>query len=87
MKFKIKNRIKSSTYGDLENQTDQIWKFENYAIIYEFDKFHNRFPLPPPLNLLTYIATIFYSLRRRLIKKEILKEYVDHGDKKILGKR
>ncbi len=77
----------SSTYGDLEDHTDEIWKFENYAITYEFDKYHDHFPFPPPFN---FIANIFDFLRVIVgkIKSKNKKKtsFVDSGDKIVIEK-
>ena len=74
--------ILSSTYSVLEMNTDRIWKFQNYALIYEYDKYHNNFPFPPPLNLFTYVYNCIVYMKSS--KSDELK---DDGDNKIIGKK
>ena len=71
----------------MENRTDEIWKFENYAIVYEYDKYHDRFPLPPPFNLITTIMDVYKYFSKRMVKENSnIIELSDLGDKTVIEK-
>ena len=77
----------SSSYGSLEERTDEIWKFENYAIIYEFDKYHDHFPFPPPFNFITNIFDFLRVIVKKIKSKNKKKNsFVDSGDKIVIEK-
>ncbi len=70
----------------MEHRTDEIWKFENYAIVYEYDKYHNRFPLPPPFNLITTVMDVYGFFLNKYIKKKDAQLVNDLGDKAVIEK-
>ena len=38
----------------MHDNADMIWKYQNYILVYEYDK--NKFlPIPPPFNILGYL--------------------------------
>jgi len=72
----------SSTVEKVHDNTDVIWKFQNYILVYEFDRYE-FLPVPPPFNLLGYIILYliklfkgkkhladFTKFNRRLLEKE-----------------
>jgi len=72
----------SSTVEKVHDNTDLIWKFQNYSLVYEYDRYE-FLPVPPPFNLLGYLILYlikvskgknhvadFSKFNRRLLEKE-----------------
>ena len=54
----------SSTYEQVQENADQIWKFNRYKLVYEFV---NVPILPPPLSLLSYMAFYLKSFFKMIV--------------------
>ena len=56
----------SHTFTHLQDNADQIWKFQRFKLVEEYDDF----PIfSPPLNLIVYVvSTVKYLTRRKVIK-------------------
>lgn len=67
--------------------TDRIWKFQSYSLIYEYDKCHDDFPLPPPFNLFIYLINFIVYLVSSTIEKPNEIKLLDYDDIKIIGKK
>ena len=50
--FNSKN--KSNTIDDVQKNANEIWKFQNCSLVLKYDRYSGQFPLPPPLNLISY---------------------------------
>ena len=56
----------SHTFTQLQDQADQIWKFQRFKLVEEYDDYP---VFSPPLNLLVYVVLFVHKLfesRRRL---------------------
>lgn len=52
----------SSTFQDVQENTDQIWKFQRYRLVFEY---YDSPILPPPLNFVAYFVALVHYLRQR----------------------
>lgn len=52
----------SSTFQDVQENTDQIWKFQRYRLVFEY---YDSPILPPPLNFIAYFVSLVHYLRQR----------------------
>ncbi|XP_054160848.1 transient receptor potential cation channel subfamily M member-like 2 [Oppia nitens] len=52
--------IFAATASKLSTETDNIWKFQRYLLVIDFE---NRLPLPAPFSILNYIYFIFVYFR------------------------
>ncbi len=62
--------VSSKTYSTIQQESDSIWKYQRYSLIYEY--FH-KLALPPPLVVLTFV-TYLMSWLARFLKKFFLKK-------------
>lgn len=55
----LKFHYKSSTYSNIQNKSNEIWNFQYYKIVYEYDdKVFGH--LPPPFNPIGYIIKFLH---------------------------
>lgn len=52
----------SSTFQDVQENTDQIWKFQRYRLVFEY---YDSPILPPPLNFIAYFVALVHYLKQR----------------------
>lgn len=55
--------IWSSTFQDVQDNTDQIWKFQRYRLVFEY---YDSPILPPPLNHIAYFVSFVNYLKKRM---------------------
>ena len=68
----------SSTYERVEENTDQIWKYQRYRLVNEYTD--GRI-FPPPINFIDYVVYLFIYLKkneRRLSRKDESKLHYIH---------
>jgi hypothetical protein len=53
----------SSTFQDVQENTDQIWKFQRYRLVFEY---YDSPILPPPFNIIAY----FFSMVQYVMNKK-----------------
>ena len=57
----------SFKYAKIENEADKIWKFERYALVYEY---YSKPILPAPFEIFSFvIIALKYFLREYYFKK------------------
>lgn len=54
--------IQSSTFQDVQENTDQIWKFQRYRLVFEY---YDSPILPPPMNLIAYVVSFIQFLGQK----------------------
>ena len=54
----------SSTFQDVQENTDQIWKFQRYRLVFEY---YDSPMVPPPFNFLAYLISLIRYLRKYFI--------------------
>lgn len=57
----------SNTFSDVQEKSDQIWKYERYNLVIEY---HNRPGLVPPFILLSHIWLLLQYIHRKCTNKE-----------------
>jgi transient receptor potential cation channel subfamily M protein 5 len=68
----------SSTYEQVQENADQIWKFNRYKLVYEYV---NVPILPPPLSLLSYMAFYlksFFKMIANYLCRSKMKKSLSH---------
>ena len=63
----IINFFFSNTFSDVQEKSDQIWKYERYSLVIEY---HNRSGLVPPFILLSHIWLFLQYIHRKYTSKE-----------------
>lgn len=59
----------SSTFQDVQDRTDQIWKFQRYRLIFEY---YDSPILPPPMNIFAYFMSLIqYFINKRINLKKL----------------
>jgi len=54
---------------DVQDRTDQIWKFQRYRLIFEY---YDSPILPPPLNICAYLMSLLqYFISKKIYKKKL----------------
>ena len=62
----------SFKYAKVENDADKIWKFERYALVYEY---YSKPILPAPFQIFSFFIMAFkYILLKCFFKNEQIKE-------------
>ena len=60
--------IKSNTFNNIEQNSNEVWEFNNFKLIYSFrlNVKTNFFPAPPPFNIINLPSffIFFYSYLR-----------------------
>lgn len=52
----------TSTYEDVQDKTDRIWKFQRYRLVFEY---YDRSAFPPPISIIGYVIAIVKYVRER----------------------
>ena len=52
----------SSTFERVQENTDQIWKFQRYRLVYEYD---NGRIFPPPISFISYVFSLTNYMRTK----------------------
>ena len=60
----------SSTFQDVQENTDQIWKFQRYRLVFEY---YDSPILPPPLNFIAYLVSCINYFKNK-------KKAIDYSD-------
>ena len=63
----------SSTFQDVQDNTDEIWRFQRYRLVFEY---YDSSILPPPINFVAYLISIGAYL------KNLGKEKIEYDDSK-----
>ncbi|XP_075705067.1 transient receptor potential cation channel subfamily M member 2-like [Rhinoderma darwinii] len=73
----------SYTFADIESHTDQVWKFQRFGLIKEYNE---RPAAPPPLILLSHVYTLLKLLlcRRPARGHKVLRCHLDEGQESSL---
>ena len=61
----------SSTFQDVQDNTDEIWRFQRYRLVFEY---YDSSILPPPINFIAYLMSIVAYLRN------MRKEKIEYDD-------
>jgi hypothetical protein len=54
----------SNTISKIQQNSDEIWKFEKLKLICQYDENSHLLPLPPPFNLINYGIKIIKSFKK-----------------------
>ena len=63
MIYELKN---SSTFQQVQENTDKIWKFQRYRLVFEYT---DSSIFPPPLTFISYIISIINYVRKKKFSK------------------
>ena len=83
----------SNTFEEINKNSTELWKFNRLKLIYKYDEFYYKFPIPPPFSLisnclqnLTLLFNCFLknSNNEKTKKKQIKLEF-PKVDEKLLG--
>ena len=43
----------SNTFEEINKNSTELWKFNRLKLIYKYDEFYYKFPIPPPFSLIS----------------------------------
>ena len=84
----------SNTFEEINKNSTELWKFNRLKLIYKYDEFYYRFPIPPPFSLVYYSLKCFIFIFKCILKhfkikkikkQKIIKLEYPKADEKLLG--
>lgn len=50
-------------FNAIQEKTDRYWKFQNYQLVYEYEK---EWAFPPPINLIFYSIYFYFYIKNNI---------------------
>ncbi len=83
----------SNTFEEINKNSTELWKFNRLKLIYKYDEFYYKFPIPPPFSLISNSIQNFSMLFNCFVKhsniektkKKQIKLEFPKVDEKLLG--
>lgn len=68
--FNRENKFLSSTYEDIQEKADQIWKYQRFKLVLEYNE---SSLFPPPLNYIEYLFEFIVFIKNKALKIKVEK--------------
>jgi hypothetical protein len=84
----------SNTFEEINKNSTELWKYNRLKLIYKYDEFYYRFPIPPPFSLVYYCLKSFNFIFKCILrhfkinkikKQQMIKLEYPKADEKLLG--
>lgn len=72
----------SSTFQDVQDNTDQIWKFQRYRLVFEY---YDSPIFPPPINIISYLFSLIHYMKNKSRLKKKFKNGEDFTERTSKG--